>query len=162
MKVIDQYLATRHQLFEDAGIFPESRTVQTDGPVRNIHYLKAGTGRPLILVHGGGSHSAEFFGILRPLAERYTLYVVDRPGSGETDFFNYRGVDVPGHAVNFIRSFMNAAGLKKASFPAQSMGAYFTIRFALKHPEMVGKLILIGAPAGMNRRVPLPLVRQAR
>ncbi len=157
MNVLDQYLSTRHQLFEHAGIFPESRTVRTDGPVRNIHYLKAGSGDPLILIHGGGSHSAEFFGILRPLAGSHTLYVVDRPGSGQTDFFNYRGVDVPGHAVSFIRSFMKAAGLKKASFLAQSMGAYFAIWFAMKHPDMVGKLILIGAPAGVNRWIPLPM-----
>ena len=127
----------------------------TEGPVKNVHYLKAGSGRPLILLHGGGSHSVEFFGILKPLAERYTLYVVDRPGCGQTDFFNYRGVDVASHAVNFIRSFMDTLGLRKASFLAQSMGGYFSISFAMQYPGMVEKLILIGAPTGVNRWIPL-------
>mgnify|MGYP006301674119 CR=1 FL=1 len=112
---MDQFIRTRQQLFEDADIFPESRMLRMNGPVEN----------------GGGSHSAEFISILKPLAERYTLYVVDRPGSGQTDFFNYRGVDVPDHGVKFIRSFMHATGLEKASFLSQSMGAYFNFWFAL-------------------------------
>jgi pimeloyl-ACP methyl ester carboxylesterase len=157
MKVIEKYLETRQQLFTTAGIMPEALTVNTKGPVKKVHYLKMGSGKPLILIHGGGSCSSEWFNILKPLAENYSLYVVDRPGSGLTDPFNYRNVDVSGHGGEFIRSFMDAVHLQRTSFLAQSMGAYFAMNFAMRYPKRTEKLICIGAPAGMNYYIPVPL-----
>ncbi len=157
MKVVEKYLKTRQQLFHAAGIQPEALTVKTNGPVKNVHFLKIGSGMPLILIHGGGSSTSEWINILKPLSEKFLLYVVDRPGSGLTDSFNYKYVDVGQHGVEFLRSFMDAVHLEKASFLAQSMGAWFAINFALKHPERTDKLICIGASAGMNYYIPVPL-----
>lgn len=157
MKVINEYLRTREELFDVLDVQPASINIQTRGPVKNVHFLKAGKGRPLILLHGGGSHSVEWAPLLPELKKYFELYLVDRPGCGQTDFFNYRGVDVRQHAVDFIRSFMDAVGLQQASFLVQSMGGYFALCFGLKFPERVEKLVFIGAPAGLNRWVPLPL-----
>jgi len=66
-------------------------------------------------------------------------------------------VDFQKSAVEFIISFMNALGLDEASFVGQSMGGYFSICFAIQYPERVEKLLLIGAPAGMNLWIPFIL-----
>ena len=157
MSLTEEYKRTRQLLFDREGIQPQSKIVTTNGPVKNVHYLEIGTGKPLILIHGGGSHASEWINILKPLSTYYHLYVVDRPGCGLTDNFDYTGVDFRKSAVEFVNSFMNALGLDVASFMGQSMGGYFSICFAMQYPERVKKLLLIGAPAGMNLWIPLIL-----
>ncbi|MBB4080577.1 pimeloyl-ACP methyl ester carboxylesterase [Lewinella aquimaris] len=158
MNAIENYKRSRQRLFDVHDIQPHSRVVVTDGPVKRVHYLEIGMGSPLVLVHGGGSHSSEWINILKPLSAHYRVYAVDRPGCGLTDNFDYTGVNVQKNAVEFIESFMDALELEKALFVAQSMGGYFSICFALKCPERVEKLLLIGAPAGMNLWIP-PVLR---
>jgi pimeloyl-ACP methyl ester carboxylesterase len=157
METLEKYKDSRQQLFDLYGIKPESKFVTTGGPVKKVHYLEMGVGKPVIMIHGGGSHSGEWVNILKPLSEHYHLYVVDRPGCGLTDPLNYRGVDYRNSAVDFVRSFMDAAGLARAIFVGNSMGGYFSIRFAFEYPERVVKLVLVGAPAGLNYYVPVQL-----
>lgn len=157
MKTLEKYKETRQKLFDLFGIKPESKFVTTNGPVKKVHYLEKGEGKPVIMIHGGGSHASEWINILKPLAEHYHLYVVDRPGHGLTDPINYRGVDYRKSAVEFVRSFMDAAGLSRAVFVGNSMGGYFSVSFALEYPERAKKLVLVGAPAGLNRYIPIQL-----
>ena len=157
MDVRSKYLDTRAKLFELAGVEPESRFVETDGPVQKVHYLHIGSGDPLVIVHGGLGHASEWINVLKPLAEKFTLYVPDRPGHGLTDPIDYTGIDYPKSAADFMRSFLDAVGLDKASFLGNSMGGYFSIQFAFEYPERVVKLLMIGAPAGMNYWIPPPL-----
>ena len=157
MDAISKYKESRAQLFKNEGIEAQSKFVSTPGPVEKIHYLQLGSGDPLIIVHGGLSHSSEWYNILHPLSQKFNLYVVDRPGHGLSDPIDYRGMDYRQSAVDFLRSFMDALGLNKANILANSMGGYFSICFAMDYPERVDNLILIGAPAGMNLWVPYML-----
>lgn len=157
MDAMTKYQETRARLFKNAGIQPQSKFVTTGGPVEKVYYLQLGNGDPLIIVHGGLSNSSEWINILHPLSQKFNLYVVDRPGHGLSDPIDYRGIDYRKSAVDFLRSFMDALGLKKANFLANSMGGYFSICFAMEHPERVQNLVLIGAPAGMNLWIPFML-----
>lgn len=158
MQVVEEYIRTRQKLFMREDIHPRSKKIYLESPFEEIHYLEIGKGKPLILLHGGGSHSSEWINILKPLSKHFHLYVVDRPGCGLNNSFNYRGVDLRKHAVDFVRSFLDAVSLKKASILGQSLGGYFGICFALEHPERIDSLALIGAPAGMNKWIP-PILR---
>lgn len=157
MEAIEGYISTRQILFEQEGIQPESKKVFVDGLGKTIHYLELGDGEPLLLLHGGGSHAGEWINILRPLSARFHLLVVDRPGCGLSDYMDYRGLDFRSEAIDFVGAFMHAVGLEKASLLGQSMGGYFSICFAMQYPERVNRLLLMGAPAGMNHRIPLLL-----
>lgn len=157
MNPFESYNYSRQILFDKEGIQPESKIVATKGPVKNVHYLEMGQGPSLIMIHGGGSHASEWINIMKPLAEYFRLYAVDRPGHGLTDPFNYRNVAYREMAVDFVRSFMDTLGMEKAFLTGNSMGGYFSIVFTMEHPDRVKKLLLIGAPAGVNRRIPLML-----
>ena len=157
MDAVDNYKKSRRKLFEKFGINPQTNEIATVRPVKKVHYLELGAGRPLIIIHGGGSNSSEWLNILKPLAEHFKLYVVDRPGCGLSGSIDYRGVAFRESAVDFVQSFMDALGLKKAAFLGQSMGGYFSICFAMKYPERVEKLVMVGAPAGMNFWIPFLL-----
>lgn len=94
----------------------------TNGPVKNVHYLEMGQGPPHIMIHGGGSHASEWINIMKPLAEHFHFYAMDRPSHGLTAPFTYRGVNTRGHAVDFNGSFMDALGMGKAAYIGHSMG----------------------------------------
>jgi hypothetical protein len=57
MQAIEAYKSTMKTLFDEKGIQPESKVVSTQGPVKKVHYIQLGNGKPLILLHGGGSVS---------------------------------------------------------------------------------------------------------
>lgn len=154
MDAFENFKSSRRKLFDSEGIQPQSKFVSAKGPIENVHYLLSGRGEPLILIHGGGDHSSEWFNIIEPLSKHFRLYIVDRPGCGLSDSFDYHGEDLKENAIEFIRSFMDATGLKEAMIMGHSIGGYFSICFAMRHPERVKKLLLIGAPAGMRRWVP--------
>lgn len=158
MELISRYEKSREILLEQAGISPQSKFATTNGPVKKIHYLELGSGKPFIIVHGGLSHCSEWINILKPLSDHFHCFVVDRPGHGLTDPINYSGADYRKSAVDYIHSFMESVGLKKAYFMGNSMGGYFSTNHALEYPDWVEKLVLIGAPAGMNYWVP-PMLR---
>src|SRR5680860_194544 len=158
MNSITKYQNTRVKLFEEFDTTAQSKFIERKGPFGKIHYLESGAGRPLILVHGGLSHSSEWIPIIKPLSERYHLFIVDRPGHGLTDPKEYQGIDFRQTAIDFLDTFMEGIGVSKASFMGSSMGGYFSICFALEYPWKIDKLLLIGAPAGLNRWIP-PMFR---
>ncbi|MCU7553810.1 alpha/beta hydrolase [Alteromonas sp. ASW11-19] len=148
------YLQSSAVLFQQAGIEPQSKFVQTQGPVRRVHYYEMGEGEPLILIHGGGGYASQWFPIMESLAKSYHLFVVDRPGSGLTDKFNYDGVNLTNHGAEFVRTFMDALNLDRAHLVGHSMGGLFSVNFADRYPERVNKLVLIGHPAGGTLDIP--------
>lgn len=157
MTSIDNYKRTSELLFASAGVQPQSKFVVTDGPVKKVHYYETGNGKPLIIIHGGGAHAVQTYPIIKSLQEKFHLYILDRPGCGLTDTFDYSGVHLPNHATDFVRSFMDAIGIEKASFVGQSMGGFFSINFALIFPQRVEKVLLVGHPFGGARKIPFML-----
>ena len=129
--------------------------------------LELGAGPPLLYVHGGLGGAFEVVPILRALAENHRVLAVDRPGRGLADPFNYRGADLLDHARTFLRDILDALELPTVDILAQSIGALMSVAFAIDTPSRVSRLALVGAPAGVRRRVPrqllplgLPLIGQ--
>ena len=151
---LENYVNTSQRLFANAGIEPKSKFVNTDGPVRNVHYYEIGSGEPLIIIHGGGGYASQWYPVMKLLSSDFHLYVVDRPGCGLTDYFEYDGVDLPSHGTQFIRSFMDAIGIEKAHLLGHSMGGFFSLNFAYDFPNRVEKIVLVGHPAGATQDIP--------
>lgn len=154
MNTINKYKEAQRKLYEKEGVSPVSKFITTNGVVRNVHYFEVGKGKPLILIHGGGGNTDQWVNMIKLLQSDFKLFIVDRPGCGLTDAFNYRGVDFKQHCVSFIKSFMEALNIPSADFAANSMGGYWTALFAIKHPEMVNKIVFLGAPAGLDLQLP--------
>lgn len=118
--------------------------------------IEGGNGSPLLLVHGGGGAAFQWAPILPLLARRYRVLAVDRPGHGLADPFDYRDVDLFAHANTFLTELIEAEGLSKLEIVGNSMGGLFSLAFALQNPERVERLWLVGVPAGLRRKLPLP------
>jgi pimeloyl-ACP methyl ester carboxylesterase len=110
----------------------------------------------MLLVHGGGGAAFQWGPILPLLATRCHVLAVDRPGHGLADAFDYRGVDLFDHAHTFLSDLIEAEGLTKFELVGNSMGGLFSLAFVLRDPERVERLWLVGVPAGLKRRLPIP------
>ena len=119
--------------------------------------LELGTGSPLLLVHGAFSDASIWVPILPELARNHRVLAVDLPGHGLAEPFDYTGVDLLELARTFLRDILDALEVRSADLVASSTGGLFSVVFAIDQPDRVSRLVLVGAPAGVHRAVPLQL-----
>ncbi len=122
------------------------------GPHR-LHYLEAGSGPPLVLVHGLASSATQDWGRLVPtLARRFHVYAPDLPGFGESERPAAADYSIP-MQVGAVRAFLEAKGIRRARVAGISMGGWIVARLAGEHPGMVERLVVVDA-AGMRPERP--------
>lgn len=119
--------------------------------------LELGSGPPILLVHGGLGDAFEWVPILPALARSHRVLAVDLPGHGLADPFDYAGVDLLDLARTFLRDILDALELRAVDVVANSMGGLWSVVFAIDAAERVSRLVLVGAPLGTTRDVPLQL-----
>jgi 4,5:9,10-diseco-3-hydroxy-5,9,17-trioxoandrosta-1(10),2-diene-4-oate hydrolase len=124
----------------------ESLKLRVDG--RQAHYLKAGRGSPVVLIHGGASDARDWGGAMTALSPRYSLYAPDLIGYGQSER-SEAGYYLSDFS-DFILGFIEALGLENPVLVGHSFGGRVCLEIALRHPERVGKLILVDA-AGLGK-----------
>ncbi|HEY8521600.1 MAG TPA: alpha/beta hydrolase [Gammaproteobacteria bacterium] len=123
------------------------------GAVRTIvdgrcWYARVGAGRssgeylPVVLVHGFGISSAYFVPTAERLAGRFDVYAPDLPGHGRSDD-PARPLDVTDLA-DALRAWMLVMRIDRASLVANSMGCQTAVELAVRYPDVVDRLVLIG------------------
>ncbi|MBB5057668.1 pimeloyl-ACP methyl ester carboxylesterase [Granulicella aggregans] len=121
----------------------EDRYVEVAGA--QLHYHFAGSGRPLLLLHGlvgSGSNWRQNIGFLSRYA---SVYAIDLFNMGESE--RVPGLDASLEATaDRIVALMEALGLESADIAAHSHGGAIAMMLAARHPDRVRKLILF-APA---------------
>ncbi len=137
---------------------PDTRVRRIRWSQGETQLFELGTGPPLLYVHGGLGGAFEVVPILAALAENHRVLAVDRPGHGLADPFDYRGVDLLEHARTFLGDVLDALELATVDVVANSMGALWSVAFALDGSGRVSRLALVGAPFGATRRPPLPML----
>lgn len=118
----------------------------------NTNYIEAGTGSPLVLIHGSGpgvTAYANWNGVIPTLSEHFRVLAPDMVGFGYTD--------CPREILDFtldlwvahIVGFMDALGISKARFIGNSFGGALTLALAARHPHRVECMALMGS-AGLQ------------
>lgn len=112
----------------------------------NIHIESSGTGPNLVLLHGWGMHSAVWQPLVKKLSKLFTLHLVDLPGMGLS-----RPIEpLHLHAMAEKVAEMLPAN---ADIVGWSLGAQVAMRIALDRPDMVRRLVLVGAtPCFVNKK----------
>jgi len=133
----------------------------------SVRLREAGEGEPILCLHGGpGMDSAYFFPDpevwgpgLRALARNHRVVTYDQRGCGGSGI---PAVDQPlalSRHVDDVARVVAALGLERPTLLAHSFGAVLGILFALQHPELLSRLVILGgAPtrdfqAGYRRAV---------
>ena len=110
----------------------------------NMYYEIRGSGEPLILLHGGVG-AIEMFGEVLPLlAEGRRVVAVDLQAHGRT-----ADIDRPLSyelMADDIAALIGHLGLEKADVMGYSLGGGVALQTAIRHPEVVRKLVLVSTP----------------
>ncbi len=117
----------------------EMKTVLSGGI--STSYLEAGTGEPVILLHGMGT-SAKFWQLsIGTLSARFRVIAPDLAGFGGSAAPPRDGT-WPSYP-SWLLSFMDGLGIAKANLVGHSLGGAIALRFALDHPLRVSRLVLV-------------------
>lgn len=123
-----------------------------------LHFLEAGAGFPLVLLHGNGSSSAYFEAQIDYFSKFCHVYALDTRGHGQSP----RGT-APFTMHQFaedLRVFLDAHNLKRVHLLGFSDGGNIALTFALLYPQYIEKLIVNGAnlnTKGVKRHLQIPI-----
>lgn len=127
------------------------QTIDVDGVATN--YWETGAGAPLVLIHGGGAGAdawGNWAGCLPVFGERFRAIAYDMIGFGATTAPDAGFVYSQAARVEHLRGFLDALGLDRVAIAGNSMGGATALGLAMRHPERVERLVLMGS-AGLTR-----------
>jgi pimeloyl-ACP methyl ester carboxylesterase len=113
-----------------------------------LYYETSGTGRPLILLHGGLG-AIEMFGPNLPaLARGRQVIAVDLQGHGRTaDIDRPLSVEL---MADDIAALIKHLELERPDIMGYSLGGGVALQTAIRHPEAVGRLVVVSTPFRRN------------
>src|SRR5947207_12212660 len=118
-----------------------SRTAEVEGV--KLHYLTAGRGPAVVLLHGYTQTSRMWRPIIPLLAKRFTVIAPDLPGIGDSEI-PAGGLDMKSAAIR-IHSLARSLGVEKARVVGHDIGLMVAYAYAAQYPSEVEKLVLMDA-----------------
>ena len=122
-----------------------------------VVYRIAGSGPPVVLVHGMVNSSRHWQPVATRLAEHFTVIAPDLIGHG--DSATPRGDYSLGAHASVIRDLLSALGVRRATIVGHSLGGGVAMVFFWQFPERVERLALVSS-GGLGDQVS-PLLRSA-
>ena len=114
-----------------------------------LAYRVDGAGEPLICLPGGPMRASSYLGDLGGLSRDRRLILLDLRGTGESaipaDPSSYRC----DRLVDDVLALQDHLGLARAGVLGHSAGANIAVQYALRHPNRVGRLVLV-TPSGRS------------
>ncbi len=117
-----------------------SRYVEVEG--LKIHYVSAGEGAPVLLIHGFPTSSHLWRNVMPEVAKGHRAIAIDLPGYGlsdkplgiDYDFFFFERV---------LEGFLDALGITKTALVVHDLGGPVGLFWAVHHPERLTQLIIL-------------------
>lgn len=128
-------------LAADVATTTTTNTLQVEGAP--VHFLKAGSGPAVILLHGYTQTSHMWRGLIPQLASHFTVVAPDLPGIGDS-------ASLPGpvdmtHAAQRIHALSRALGFERASVVGHDIGLMVAYAYAAQFPSETQKLAVLDA-----------------
>jgi pimeloyl-ACP methyl ester carboxylesterase len=119
----------------------ESKFATVDGT--KIHYLTAGRGPAVILLHGYTQTSRMWRPLIPRLTDKFTVIAPDLPGIGESDIPK-DGLDMKSAAIR-IHALAKSLGITKSRVVGHDIGLMVAYAYAAQFPDEVEKLAVLDA-----------------
>lgn len=118
--------------------------------IGDVVYAVAGSGPPVVLLHGLGGSMVTWAPTISCLAKSHTVFIPDLPGHGQS-------VKPPSHynldfGIHFANAFLDSLQLSEVSLIGNSLGGLIALATALRNPKVVKSLVLVD-PAGLGRQI---------
>jgi pimeloyl-ACP methyl ester carboxylesterase/putative sterol carrier protein len=164
-------LRIRHNLHLGVGFLAASSGLTEKGRLEfhrtkakgcEISYLEAGTGDPVICIHGLGGTKGSFLPTVAALADDYRVIALDLPGFGDSDKPFGAAYDAA-YFADITAAFMEKLEIEKAHLIGNSMGGRVALELGFDHSDKVSKLALLAPSLAWLRErrwaAPLKLLR---
>jgi pimeloyl-ACP methyl ester carboxylesterase/heme-degrading monooxygenase HmoA len=141
---VNVHEAPKSSLSSEEALLPsgvEADTAEING--QKIHFLRAGAGPALVLVHGYPESSLTWRKIMPELAKRFTVIAPDTRGTGQSspaDGFSIEDV------ADDIYELVKSLGFTKVCLVGQDFGVQVVSAYAAKHRDAVSALVVIESP----------------
>ncbi|MFK7803575.1 MAG: alpha/beta fold hydrolase [Anaerolineae bacterium] len=114
-----------------------------------LHYETLGRGKPIILLHGWINSWDVWRDSMIHLANGivgYRVYALDFWGFGMSNNESTETAFQIDSYVDMVNQFMEKLGIQKAPIFGHSMGGTVALKFGIKFPEKVSKIVVVGSP----------------
>ena len=108
----------------------------------SVSILAAGSGAPVVCIHGLGGTKASFLPTVAALTDSYRVIAIDLPGFGDSDKPLAAAYDAP-YFARKVSDSLDALGIGRAHVVGNSMGGRVAIELALSAPRRVGGVVLL-------------------
>src|SRR5262249_26998653 len=128
--------------------------------INGVHYYTEthGTGRPLVLLHGGLMHGGMFAPVMDLYAADHQVITVDLQGHGRTADVD-RPIDLAAMGAD-IAALIEHLGLERPDLMGYSLGGGVAFQTAFQHPELIRRLVVVSANIKRSAIYPEMLVQQ--
>lgn len=109
---------------------------------RKLRYVDKGSGEPVVLLHGLGADLSVWEAAIDPLASQHRVLAFDQIGFGQSD-----KPTIPYSAstfYDFLMASLDALGIDQTTLVGNSMGGWIALIAALRCPERIRRLVLVG------------------
>ena len=122
---------------------PITRHFASIGGLRQVHYRRAGSGPPVLLLHQSPASSAELLPLIQELSATHTVIAPDTPGNGLSDPLPLPHPGMDDFANNIV-DFMDEIGLPRAAVYGFHSGAACAMALAHRHAGRIDVAIANG------------------
>jgi len=121
-----------------------------------IHYVKTGSGNPVLLLHGFPETSYTWRYVIPELAKNHTVITIDLPGIGKSEAsktgYNQKAI------AALLHSFVTALGYNQTAIVAHDLGVGIAYDYASAYSESVTRVAFLDVPVATEQMEKLPLL----
>jgi pimeloyl-ACP methyl ester carboxylesterase len=108
-----------------------------------LYYEEAGSGDPLVLIHGASQDTLSWHDNIPHLAKGHKVYAVDLPGHGKSELIERRPTTDTNEFAHYIGLFLEEKDIGNAILVGHSMGGGISIATSIASPERVKAVVSI-------------------
>jgi pimeloyl-ACP methyl ester carboxylesterase len=129
-------------------IMPDVTSNKLDTRALSVHYLRAGSGQPLVLLHGWPEFSGVWRKNIPALAEHFDVIAPDLRKFGKTRLRDAKDETptTPDVLAEDLADLLDGLGLKSVGIVSHDVGAYAAQAFARRWPERIAGLLFFDCP----------------
>lgn len=133
-------MSTEQKLLKKLGVEANVKQVLVNG--FSINYLEAGSGDPLVLLHGGNIGWGQWYPNIKEFARNHKVYALDLPGAGRSQKIPFHKLNLENDLVTTVSKFIDHLSLTKFDLIGSSIGGWISLRLALKDQTKIKKLVV--------------------
>ncbi len=128
---------------QESETIPIVRRFVRVGNRRHVHYRRAGSGPPIVLIHGTPGDSSSWNSQLQMMGRYFTCFAFDTPGFGRSDPLPESLMNVT-DIGDSVAETMRALNLPKCPVLGSHTGAAVSVELASRNPNVVTGVVLDG------------------